>query len=81
MKLIQGSAMQLQNHVLQLNRSANELAMSSQRFSYTECLEVRVSAAQANGTQGLMPLIVTKESLLEMQNVGWKEGKESSTSS
>lgn len=67
MKLIQGSAQQLQNHVLQLNRSANELAMSSQRFSYTKHLEAGgVSVAQANGTQGLMPLTVTKEFLVEI---------------
>lgn len=34
--------------------------MSCHTFTYTECLEVGVSTAQANGTQGLIPLTVIK---------------------
>ena len=36
--------------------------MSCQSFTYTERLEVQVSIAQANGTQGLIPLTVIKVS-------------------
>lgn len=52
--------------------------MSYQRFTYTERLEVGVSTAQADGTQGLIPLTVIKVSIRIITGDAegmWKEGR------
>lgn len=52
--------------------------MSYQRFTYAERLEVGVSTAQADGTQGLIPLTVIKVSIRIITGDAegmWKEGR------